>query len=353
MVLMALVLGFPFLTLQAGGVVVERSILTAGTALGAEGMPLLALLVILTSLACPLLVMAGVLYSVLPLQLGVVPPGLRRVLWCVQELRPWSLLPVFMLGVLIAVVKLMPMVHMIPEVAFFSLLALMLVYGALFARLDLPQLWDCLPAPRVRPEQWPATPVVRCHECTLLVAEGARECPRCGGHLRRRIAGSVQTTTALLLSAAILFVPANLLPVMTVTQLGRSHADTIISGVLSLAGAGLYGLAIIVVVASLVVPLAKLIVLALLLLSVHRRSAWRPRDRARLYRVVEAIGSWSMVDVYVVGLLTALVSLGPLGGVQPEAGIIYFAGVVILTMLAAHSFDPRLIWDHSGTSDTR
>jgi paraquat-inducible protein A len=132
---------------------------------------------------------------------------------------------------------------------------------------------------------------------------------------------------------------------MTVTSLGKTQSDTILSGVIFLLHHGMWPLAAVVFIASIFVPLLKLLILILLLLSVHLRSRWRPRERTRLYRITEAIGRWSMVDVYVVTILVALVHLGNLASIQAEVGAVFFCAVVIITMFAAASFDPRLIWD--------
>jgi paraquat-inducible protein A len=134
---------------------------------------------------------------------------------------------------------------------------------------------------------------------------------------------------------------------MTVTTLGRGAPDTIISGVIKLMDSGLWGLAIIVLVASIVVPFLKIAVLCYLLISVHKQSTWRPGDRTRLFRITEVVGAWSMVDVFLVGLLAGLVKLGLVATIEPGIGATFFAGAVILTMLAAHNFDPRIIWDRA------
>jgi paraquat-inducible protein A len=133
---------------------------------------------------------------------------------------------------------------------------------------------------------------------------------------------------------------------MQVTSLGRAQADTIMSGVVYLLVHGMWPLAVVVFTASVFVPLLKLAILLSLLVSVHRRSAWRPVDRTRLYRITEAIGRWSMVDIFVVTILVALVHLGNLATVEAQLGAVFFGAVVVLTMLAAESFDPRLIWDN-------
>lgn len=187
-----------------------------------------------------------------------------------------------------------------------------------------------------------------CHTCGLLarlVPGGVNRCPRCGGRLHLRHPHSIASTWALLVTAAILYIPANLLPVMTVIYFGQGQPDTILSGVMRLLWHGNWPLALIVFVASILIPLLKMIVLVYLLVSVQLGSRHRPRQRTFLYRVTELVGRWSMVDVFVVGLLAALVQLGAIANIEPGMGATAFAGVVILTMLAAMRFDPRLIWD--------
>lgn len=192
--------------------------------------------------------------------------------------------------------------------------------------------------------------LMACHVCGLLCrrGEGAARCPRCGASIHRRLPDSLARTGALLIAATLLYLPANMLPVMSVTSLGREQADTILSGVVHLLHGGMWPLALLVFVASILVPVLKLLVLGYLVLSVARRSAWRPRDRSRLFRLVEAVGRWSMVDIFVVTLLAALVQLGDLATIQAGPGATAFGAVVVLTMFAAHTFDPRLIWDERG-----
>lgn len=170
-------------------------------------------------------------------------------------------------------------------------------------------------------------------------------CSRCGAAMHRRKPDSLARTWALLAAAYLLYLPANLLPIMLTGSAFERQADTIWSGVLHLWADGAWGLALIIFVASLVVPLAKLLVLTGLCLSVQRGWHGAPGLRTRAYRLVEAIGRWSMVDIYAGAVLVALVQLGPLAEVRPGAGALAFGAVVVITMLAAMSFDARLIWD--------
>jgi paraquat-inducible protein A len=198
---------------------------------------------------------------------------------------------------------------------------------------------------------------ISCHHCHLLcrinyaVIGDALVCPRCNSALHQRKPNSLKRTWALVLAAAVFYIPANLLPVTVVTSLGKEQADTIMSGVIYFIVSGMWPIALVIFVASILVPMMKLIILAFLLITVQRKSAWRPKDRTRLYRITEAVGRWSMVDIFVVTILVALVNLGNLATIKAGPGAGFFAAVVVITMFAAMSFDPRLIWDAKETVD--
>ncbi|MFZ1745421.1 MAG: paraquat-inducible protein A [Nitrospirales bacterium] len=193
--------------------------------------------------------------------------------------------------------------------------------------------------------------LMSCHACHQLsrippiLSEGSAICPRCEAHLHLRKPNSISRTWALLIAAYILYIPANLLPVMTVISFGKGEADTILSGVKELIHAGMLPIALLVFFASITVPVLKLLALTYLLLSVQYKSQWRPRERTKLYRMTEVVGRWSMIDIFMISILIALVKLDAVATIEPGPGAISFAAVVILTMFAAMSFDPRLIWD--------
>ena len=202
-----------------------------------------------------------------------------------------------------------------------------------------------------------AAGLVACGVCGLLARPVSHEtpghCPRCGERLAWRKEHSLQRTWAFLIAATILYLPANLLHVLTTNTLTSSESDSIMSGVVYLYTSGSWPLALIVLVASVMVPLGKIIALGYVLVTVQRGSATSNRQRTRLYRIVEFIGRWSMLDVFVDTYLVALVQLSPLMSVAPGPGVIYFMGVVVLTMFAAQSFDPRLIWDRGQQVSSR
>lgn len=190
-----------------------------------------------------------------------------------------------------------------------------------------------------------------CHGCNLLcrlpaaAQQSAWHCPRCGAALHQRKPHSLQYAWAFLIAAIICYIPANLLPIMLTDMLSGTQRDTIMSGVVYLWQGGSWPLALVVFIASVLVPLLKILSMLLLLLTVHWRSRWAPRQRTRLYRLLEVVGPWSMLDIYVVGLLVALVQLQSLATIKAGPGAIAFGAVVVLTMLSAMHFDPRLIWD--------
>ena len=191
--------------------------------------------------------------------------------------------------------------------------------------------------------------LLRCEVCGLLSRPRAGDhegsCPRCDEEVTFRKPRSLQITWAWLIGAAICFVPANVLPVLTTTTAGGADSDTILQGVVLLWSPTGWPLALIVLIASIMIPISKIVALAYLLVSVRRDSAENSGERVRLYRMLRFIGRWSMVDVFVDAFTASLVQLQPLMSVAPAPGLFFFAAVVVLTMIAVESFDPRLIWD--------
>jgi paraquat-inducible protein A len=190
-----------------------------------------------------------------------------------------------------------------------------------------------------------ANGLASCHVCEKLSPSSMHNCPLCGAPLHVRMTDSLQKTIALVVTAMILYIPANLLPIMTTTQLGTPEDSTIIGGVVLLIHHGSYPIAAVIFIASVIVPSGKLLAICWLCLSVLRGQQTSLEQRTKLYRVTEFVGKWSMTDVFVVAILVALIQIGGLLSITAGPAAIAFGGVVIVTMLAAHSFDPRLIWD--------
>ncbi|MBB6254572.1 paraquat-inducible protein A [Nitrospirillum iridis] len=198
--------------------------------------------------------------------------------------------------------------------------------------------------------------LVACPHCRLVCRDiatdtptlrGRLRCPRCAGRLHPRKVDSLSRTWALLIAAVILYIPANLFPVMETVTLFGTQDDTILSGIAYFWTSGSPELAILIFSVSILVPLLKLATLSALALSIHRRAAGGTHQRARLFRIVEFVGRWSMLDVFVVALMVGLVHFQGLAVIQAGPGAAAFGAVVVLTMLAAHSFDPRMIWDRA------
>ncbi len=191
-----------------------------------------------------------------------------------------------------------------------------------------------------------------CHTCLALCELADDRCMRCGSHVHDRIPHSLQRTVALLIASVVLYFPANLLPIMTTDQFERSTDSTIIGGVMILWNMGSYPIALVILIASVLVPIGKILSVAMLCWTVSAGRATSPEQRIKLYRITEFIGKWSMVDVFVVAILVALIQITGIIVIRPGTAALAFAAVVILTMLAAHSFDPRLIWDGADGPET-
>jgi paraquat-inducible protein A len=267
---------------------------------------------------------------------------------------------IYLLGLFVAYVRLSGMAVVDLGPAIYALFALMVIMVLADYTLDKQAVWEAmepknrrlrhaldlhLSAPdRGRPNQhrWR----IGCDTCGLVsrAAPGMR-CSRCGFRLRDRRPASLQRTWAFALAAMVLYIPANIYPVLTVVRFGAGEPNTILSGVRELLELRMWPLAGLVFFASIAVPVLKIIGLGILLISTHMGSGWVLYDRTILYRVVDAIGRWSMIDIFMESILVALVQFGQLASVYPGPGAIAFAAVVILTMLAARSFDPRIMWD--------
>ena len=187
-----------------------------------------------------------------------------------------------------------------------------------------------------------------CHQIVKLPEERENRfalCPRCGEEVHARIPNSIQQTWALVITSIVFYIPANLLPMMHVHTFAGTQSDTILSGVLYFLETGSYLIASVIFIASIVVPITKLLILVYLLVSVQHNKPVHQKKRKKLYALTEIIGKWSMVDVYVVAIMIALVHFGGLSEIRAGEGANYFLLVVIVTMIAAMRFDPRLIWD--------
>ncbi len=326
----------PFMSLKIQGRLQEADLITGAIALLRQGMWPLAAVVAATTVVAPLLKLGATFY----------------VLAGLEILRPWAMIEVYLLGVFVAYVKLVDLATIEIGVAFYALAALMLVMVAIDIVLGPEVVWAAMERRGLVtvPTPAPEETLLRCEACSLVapVVRHGSPCPRCGAHRHFRKPDSIMRTWALMLTAVVLYIPANAYPVMTVISFGSGSPDTILSGVKELALAGMWPLALLVFFASITVPVLKIVGLAILLITTQRGSHWRLRDRTVLYRIVESVGRWSMIDVFMISILVGLVRLGAIATIEPGIGAIAFAAVVITTMIAATCFDPRLMWDAAG-----
>ena len=345
----------PFLGVSAAGQNLGSSLITGVQALWKSQHHLLAVIVLLTVILIPAIRLTAISWL---LWLSFNQTRKRYAIWLIKIvdlMNPWSMLEIFLLAVLVTVVKLGSMAELEPGMGLlcYAFLVIMMIGASL--NLDKQQLWtehhphNCF-AKINNPDVSHETAVdeyVSCHHCRALVVESLahQPCPRCDSGLHKRKKNSIEKTIALLIASTILYIPANLMPIMSSTVLGVTQADTIMSGVVTLVMHGSWPVALVVFVASILVPVAKFILMFWLCWSVSNHSVINQRQRTKLYRMTEFVGRWSMIDVFVVTLLVALIQFGSFANVSPEPGALAFAAVVILTMLAAESFDPRLIWD--------
>jgi len=362
-VLFAVANSFPVVGLSVNGTLVETTMFGAARVLYDDGVWPLAGLVFITTLMMPLLDMAAVTYVLLPLRSGHIPRRPDIVLRALRYVTPWGMIEVLILGMLVALVKLAHIASVVPGIALWAFGAVMLLLAAAASTFDPHDIWARID--RARSVQStgsaeegkisPSTPTAAraglfvCHDCGLLSKPAAHDhegrCPRCGAGLHFRKPGSLARTWAFVSAAVILYIPANLLPVMDTSSLFGAQTDTIMSGVAYLWTSGSWPLAIIVFIASIAVPMLKIIALIFLVLTAQLRWRWLPERRTRIYRLVELVGRWSMLDIYVITILVALVQFNALATIKAGPGAIAFGAVVVLTMFAAMSFDPRLIWD--------
>jgi paraquat-inducible protein A len=360
LILFALGASLTLMSVTTAGQQRIADLVTGPTELEQYGLWEISIVVLVTTVAAPLARVLSMLFVLIGLRLNRPPTELRTIYAWVEHLRPWSMVEIYLLGLYVAYVRLSGIATVDLGPAVYALGGLMVVMVLADYTLDDQAVWEAMePVNRRRRrvlDENPVTPDhpvpnrhrwrIGCDTCGLVsrAAPGMR-CSRCGFHLHVRKPGSIQRTWAFAIAAVVLYIPANVYPVLTVVRLGSGEPSTILGGVQELLELGMWPLAALVFFASVAVPVLKLIGLAILLLSTHSGSGWALHDRTVLYRIVDAIGRWSMIDIFMESILVALVQFGQLASVYPGPGAVAFAAVVILTMLAARSFDPRLMWD--------
>ena len=353
LLLFAFAIALPFIDINAVGRERETLLLTGPLELRQYGVWELAVAVLVTSVGAPLARLLGLTYVLLGMHLPHPPRHLCAVFRGVEWLRSWSMVEVLLLGVFAAYTRLAAIAQVDLGGAVYALGGVMVAMAAADGVLDREAVWKTLERKGVRAGEAEEAAIhyhddnrlIGCTGCGL-VSWARMTCRRCGAMQRPRKPDSLQRTWALLLTATMLYVPANTLPILTLVEIGHSGTpSTLLRGIRDIATSGYWPLACLVFFASIIVPLVKLVGLSALLITTQRGTPGWLRERTLIYRVVDAIGRWSMIDVFMVSILTATARMGRLGSVFPGAGAVAFCAVVVLTMLAAHSFDSRLMWD--------
>lgn len=359
MVMFGVANAYPVVGLSVNGDLVQSTLFGAVRILYRDGMWPLAGLVFVTTLMMPLLRMAAMAYLLLPLRLQRLPRWPDQAFRVLDIAAPWGMTEVLILGMLVALVKLSHIATVVPGVALWAFGGVMLLLAAAASAFDPRDLWARIEAASPVGAQAGVTTasaataaragLLVCHGCGMLSrpAPHAHEgsCPRCGAHLHFRKPASIARTWAFLIAAMILYIPANMLPVMDTSSLFGAQQDTILSGVVYLWTSDAKLLAAVVFIASIAVPMLKIIALLFLVISAQFHSPWLREKKTSIYRLVELVGRWSMLDIYVITLLVALVQFSALATIKAGPAAVAFGAVVVLTMFAAMSFDPRLIWD--------
>ncbi|TAJ38068.1 MAG: paraquat-inducible protein A [Reyranella sp.] len=352
---------------STAGIVRETDLMSGPQELVERGLWPLALAVFFTTAAAPLFKFAGTLYVLVGLRMSTLPPNLRGVFRFSRKMGTWAMLEVLLLGAFVAYVKLGDLVtiELGPAVYALGILTIVIVWAEL--ALDPQAVWEEIerrgqthaPMPAIAPMEY-RPGAAGCESCGLVCvpAEHEGDCPRCGAHVHERKPDAIGRTLALLIAGVVLYIPANVYPVLTVMQLGAGQPSTILGGVEELLASNMYPLAALVFFASILVPLFKLLGLGSMLIATSMAGSAENanvllRQRTALYFIVAWIGRWSMVDIFMESLLGALVKFGSVITIEPGAGALAFCAVVFVTIFAAESFDPRLMWDAAARNPHR
>lgn len=356
----------PFLEISAYGRFQLARLETGPDALMSQGYLILGMLVLAVTAIFPGIKLGIMLTTLIGLETGFVPPRISIALFRIyHRITPWSMIDVYLLGFMVAYTRLVAIAHVSLDTSLYALIGLMVSMAAADGALDHEAVWRALeradlaadvryrrrhPKAKLGPtpaEQEAAEPaVIGCHTCHLVNHTSAGgHCRRCDTVLHPRKRDSESRTWAFLISAVCLYIPANIYPVMIITQLGQTQSFTIFGGIKELVDYGLWPLAALVFLASITIPLAKLLTLGFLLVQTQRGRTTHLRGRTRAFRVIDFIGRWSMIDIFMISILVALVRFDQFAQIKAEVGAPCFAAVVVLTMFAVITFDPRTMWD--------
>lgn len=349
-IMLLLTLPFSFLAFSMTGIFQEIVLFDAAKAMFTNDWPILALLIALTIVVLPGLFLAAVIYLYVSIALRQFLPGTLFLARMLSGLKPWLMTDVFLLGVLVSLGKLYGMAHVELGWSFVAFCFYVFFLVRTVSLVDADWLWFALLHEPKPPEgaytgaTAASQGLMGCSTCGLLNKETESTCRRCHSSVRAPSRFRLQATWALIIAATILYIPANLYPMMTTVTIGGTIYSTILGGVVQLIQTDNYVLAAIIFTASFVVPIAKVLALGYLCWLAAYPRPMATKRRMQLYRITEVIGRWSMIDVFVVSITVALMQAGLIMSIYPGAAAAAFAAVVIITMVAAMTFDPRLLW---------
>jgi paraquat-inducible protein A len=334
---------WPIMTVSSLGAARQSWLETCVSALWGQGFLSLATLVATFTIALPCVYLLMLMWVMFALRFGLGGPLGSLFRW-VQHLRPWMMIEVFLVGSFVAYSRIKVVATIDIGIGGWCLLGASLLFLLVLTQLDERTVWEALPVDAALGK---GKETIACTICDLIVTDASNgsHCPRCAATLHDRKPDAIRRTTALVVTGFLLYVPANVIPVLTTVRLGRSDENTILSGVLELVHNDLWPLAIIVFSASIILPLLKLCGLTWMLIATHLRSRRLLVGRTRFYRMIDLVGRWSNIDVFAVSVLIAALRFGALTEVHAGNGLVAFAAVVIITMVATSVFDPRLMWD--------
>ncbi len=324
LIFLVLAMAFDFVSLKYQGQTYTITLLNTYTILVEQGYFIIGALLVLTVIILPIVVIGMLFYLLFSLQAQRYPFKGQLVAKCLLALLPWSMAEIFLIGVLVSLIKISTMASVGLGLSFYAYVLFSISYIAAIQYIDKQHLTSTLQQLKFKNKRQSLIPNddENSHNAQL----------------------SIQKTWALLFTSLLLYFPANMLPIMTTRSLGKDELNTILGGVFVLWEEGSYPIAVVIFIASIVVPIVKFIVLAWLNFSVQQQSREFQLQRTQLYRIAEFVGRWSMIDIFAVAILASLIQLGPAMIILPGYAAVAFCGVVILTMLAANTFDSTLIW---------
>lgn len=345
----------PILTMNIMGISGSCSVVEGVIIFYKTGYVFTAFILLFSSMIFPLLLLMATTSISLCLYMNKKPLWLAKVLRFYDHVTEWAMVEIYLLGIIIAIIKMANGSDINYNSGFFLFILLVLITAAIAANLDKRHFWEKI-SPSINDFKLTSFTTASenglslCHDCNQLALAHNKECQRCGASLHLRRKNSISRTVALVTTSILFLVPANCFPIMRVDFLGTNTASTILDGIIYFFHDGDYFIGAIILIASVLVPIFKVIGISILLFCVIFNKRQFLRQKTKMYRLISLIGRWSMLDVFVIALLSALVNFGFLSQITTGRAATYFCAAVVITMLATITFDPRLLWDQNNNT---